>query len=73
MDRQLIGGEDAFQWLSSGDLKGEAESEITATQDEANIMRQKYYQQKQMANVNNLMGHWNTSYQCAHYWQKNNT
>jgi len=34
-DRQLIGEEDIFLWLSSGDLKGETESEATAAQDEA--------------------------------------
>jgi len=73
MNRQRVGGEDPFQWLSSGDLKGEAEIEITPTQNEANIMRQKYYQQKEMANVNNLKGQWNTSYHYADYWQKNNT
>jgi len=28
MDRQLIGGEDMFLWLSRGDLKGHTESEI---------------------------------------------
>jgi hypothetical protein len=36
-----------------GDLKGETESEITAIQDQAlklNIMRQKYYKRRQIAN-----------------------
>jgi hypothetical protein len=33
MDRQLIGEEDAFLWLSKGDLKVETESEIVAAQD----------------------------------------
>jgi hypothetical protein len=32
MDRQLIGEEDTFLWLSRGDLKGGTESEITTAQ-----------------------------------------
>jgi hypothetical protein len=35
VDRQPIGGEDMLLWLSSGDLKGETESEILAAQDQA--------------------------------------
>ena len=35
IDRQLTAEEDTFLWLSKGDLKGETESEITATQDQA--------------------------------------
>ena len=35
MDRQLIGGEDTFRWLSRGDLKRRTESETTAAQDQA--------------------------------------
>ena len=35
MDRQLIGEEDTFLWLSRGDMKGETESEITAAQVQA--------------------------------------
>jgi len=34
MDRQLIGGEDTFLWLSRGDLKRQTESEITAVQEQ---------------------------------------
>jgi hypothetical protein len=34
-DRQLIGEEDTLPWLSSGDLRGETESEVTAAQDQA--------------------------------------
>jgi len=34
-DRQLIGEEDTFLWLSKGDLKTETESEIVAVQDRA--------------------------------------
>ena len=30
IDRQLIGEEDTFLWLSKGDLKAETESEIVA-------------------------------------------
>jgi len=33
IDRQLIGEEDTFRWLSKGDLKAETESEIVAAQD----------------------------------------
>jgi hypothetical protein len=33
-DRQLIDVEDAFLWLSRGDLKGEIESEIIIAQDQ---------------------------------------
>jgi hypothetical protein len=54
MDRHLIRGEDMLLWLSSGELKGETDSEIIAAQDQAlppNIMQQKYYTQKQTANV----------------------
>jgi hypothetical protein len=57
MDRQLIGGEDTLLWLSWGDLKGETDSEITAAQDQhykPNIMRQKYYKQKQIASVDSV-------------------
>jgi hypothetical protein len=40
-DRQLIGEEDTPLWLSSGDLKGENESEIIAAQDRA--LQTKYF------------------------------
>jgi len=42
--RQLIGEEDAFLWLSKGDLKAETESEIAAAQDQA--LKTKYYATK---------------------------
>ena len=32
IDRQLIGEEDTFLWLSKGDLKAETESEIAVAQ-----------------------------------------
>ena len=35
LDRQIINEEDAFLWLSRGDLKGETESESVAAQDQA--------------------------------------
>jgi len=35
IDRQLIGEEDTFLWLSKGDLKAETESEMVAAQDQA--------------------------------------
>jgi hypothetical protein len=35
IDKQLISEEDTFLWLSKGDLKAEAESEIAAAQDRA--------------------------------------
>jgi hypothetical protein len=44
MDRQLIGEEDTFLWLSKGDLKAEIESEIVAAQDQA--LHTKYYATK---------------------------
>jgi hypothetical protein len=39
-DRQLISEEDAFLWLTKGDLKAETESEIVAAQDQA--LQRKY-------------------------------
>jgi hypothetical protein len=54
MDRQLIDEEDTFLWLSWGDLKGDTESEIIATQDQAlqTIYHATYiyYKQKYIAN-----------------------
>jgi len=44
IDRQLIGEEDTFLWLSKGDLKAETESEIGAAQDQA--IQTKYYATK---------------------------
>jgi len=44
IDRQLIGEEDTFLWLSKGDLKAETESEIVAAQGLA--LQKKYYGQK---------------------------
>jgi len=44
MDRQLISEEEAFLWLSRGDLKAETESEIVAAQDQA--LNTKYYATK---------------------------
>jgi hypothetical protein len=44
MDRQLIGEEDTFLWLSKGDPKAETESEIVATQDQA--LHTKHYATK---------------------------
>ena len=41
IDRQLIGEEDTFLWLSKGDLKAETESEIVAAQDQE--LQIKYY------------------------------
>jgi hypothetical protein len=60
MDMQLISQEDTFLWQLREDVKGETESEIIAAQDQAlqtKYAKKKYYQQQQMANVNNLMGH----------------
>ena len=44
IDRQLIGEEDTFLWLSKGDLKAETESEVVAAQDQA--LQTKYYATK---------------------------
>jgi hypothetical protein len=44
IDRQLIGDEDTFLWLSKGDLKAETDSEIAAAQDQA--IQTKYYATK---------------------------
>ena len=44
IDRQLISEEDAFLWLSKGDLKAETESEMVAAQDQA--LQTKYYATK---------------------------
>ena len=44
IDRELIGEEDTFLWLSKGDLKTETESEIVAAQDQA--VQTKYYATK---------------------------
>jgi len=44
IDRQLIGEEDTFHWLSKGDLKAETESEIVAAQGKA--IQTKYYATK---------------------------
>jgi hypothetical protein len=44
IDRELIGEEDTFLWLSKGDLKTENESEIVAAQDQA--IQTKYYATK---------------------------
>ena len=41
IDRQLIGEEEKFLWLSKGDLKAEPESKIVAAQDQA--LQTKYY------------------------------
>jgi hypothetical protein len=41
VDRQLGGEEGTFLWLSKGDLKVEAESEIVAAQDQA--LQTKYH------------------------------
>ena len=41
IDGQIISEEDAFFWLSKGDLKAETESEIMATQDQE--LQIKYY------------------------------
>jgi len=79
MDRMLISKVGMLLWLSRGDLKEETESEIIAAQDQAlqtKYHATNYYKQKQTANadtVNNLTRLWNTSYQHAQYWQKNNT
>ena len=43
-DGQLIGEEDAFLWVSKGDLKEETESEIEAAQDQ--VLQTKYYATK---------------------------
>jgi len=62
-DRQLISEEDTFLWLSKGDLKAEAESEIVVAQDQAlpRNTSQKYYTQRRIANAdctNNTMRQW---------------
>jgi len=41
IDRQVIGEEDMYLWLSKGDLKAETGSEIVAAQDQA--LQTKYY------------------------------
>ena len=60
IDRQLIGEEDTFLWLSKGDLKAETESEIVAAQDKALQTKSyatKYWKLRQIASAdfgNNL-------------------
>ena len=44
IDRQLISEEDAFLWLSKGDLKAQTESELVAAQDQT--LQTKYYATK---------------------------
>jgi len=44
IERQLIGEEDTFLWLSKGDLKAETESEIVTAQDRS--LQTKYYATK---------------------------
>ena len=44
IDRQFIGEEDMFLWLSKGDLKVETESEIAAARDQT--LKTKYYATK---------------------------
>jgi len=44
IDRQLIGEEDTFLWLSKGEIKAVTESEIEAAQDQA--LQRKYYATK---------------------------
>ena len=44
IDRQVIGEEDMYLWLSKGDLKAETGSEIVAAQDQA--LQTKYYATK---------------------------
>ena len=53
-----------------------AAAEAAATTTTTTIMWQKYYKQKQTANidyVHNLMRQWNTSYQEATYWKEERT
>jgi hypothetical protein len=44
MDRELISEEDTFLWLLTGDVKGQAGSEIIAAQDQA--LQTKYHATK---------------------------
>jgi len=44
IDRQLVGEEASFLWLSKGDLKAETESVIVAAEDQA--LKTKYYATK---------------------------
>jgi len=44
IDRQLIGEEDTFLWLSKGDLKAKTKSEIEAAQDQG--IQSQYYATK---------------------------
>jgi len=56
-DRQLNGEEETLLWLSSGDLKGENESEIIAAQDQALQTKYhaiKHYKHKQTANADSV-------------------
>ena len=64
VDRQLIGNEDAFQWLLRGDLGGENESQIRAAQEQA--LQTKYNATKVLQTetenedcVNSCMRQWN--------------
>ena len=44
VDRQLTGAEDTLPWQQSGDLEGEARSEVMAAQDQA--LQTKYHATK---------------------------
>jgi len=46
MDRQLVSKEDTLLWLSTGDLKGETESDEIAAQDQA--LQTKYHLTKKL-------------------------
>jgi hypothetical protein len=70
MGRELVSKEDKFLWLSTGDMKGETESETIAAQDQA--LQTKYRRTKILqteidskCKLCNLMRQKNTSYQHA--------
>jgi len=76
IDRQLIGEEDTFLWLSRGDLKVETGSEIIADQAlqiKCHATKILKTETAIMNYVNNLTREENTLYQHAQCWQKSHT
>ena len=76
LDEKLVGTEQSYRWLKTGNIKGEMESTIVAAQDQAistNYFKNKILKEEIAGYVNNTKKPLTIWSQDALFWRRTNT